>query len=149
MKKLSRVASMLGLVALSLNLTSCLKKVTFDDFCTAAKNKTKEEYTKVTFSGKVKNEGLTLDMEGTSATWKDDDWDVTGSALQIVMGAALVSITVDTYTVKEDTSLNYYTGSGFKIEDKDNSKSYTEFNSSGYFVLVTDGTNTLKASWSK
>lgn len=149
MKKISRVASMLGLVALSLNLTSCLSKVTFDEFCTAVKNKTVEEYTKVTFSGKVTIEGITLDMSGASASWKDNDWDVTGSAAQVLMGGGLMTMTVDMYTVKEDSSLNYYTGSGFKVENKEDTKNYTEFNSSGYLVVVTDGSNTLKASYSK
>lgn len=149
MKKISRVASMLGLVALSLNLTSCLSKVTFDEFCTAVKNKTVEEYTKVTFSGKVTSEGITLDMSGASASWKDNDWDVTGSAAQVLIGGVLMATTVDMYTVKEDSSLNYYTGSGFKVENKEDTKNYTEFNSSGYLVVVTDGSNTLKASYSK
>lgn len=149
MKKISRVVSMLGLVALSLNLTSCLKKVTFEEFCTAAKERTKEEYTSVSFSGKVEYKGVTVSMDDTSASWKDNKWEVKGEALQIIVGDVLVAITVDLYTTKEDKSLNYYTGGGFKIEDIENSKSYHEFNSSGYFTVISDGTNTIKASWSK
>lgn len=155
MKKSLRSLAVLSVAALG--LTSCVSKCTFAEFKEAAQNREKESYTKVSFSGKYKTEGTTFDMSGYSATFASNNWKVTANsddsafdqAAKIIVGGALIAITVDVYTVAENTNYTYYKGSGFKIENSGDTKSYWEFNSSGYFTAISDGTNTIKASWSK
>lgn len=153
MKKSIRSVLALGVSAIA--LTSCTSKVTFAEFKEAV-GKIKDntvEYTSVKFSGKYSASGLTLDFTDIKFTYKDGKVTMSDGASAkpalSVAALALVGITAATYAVTEDTSLNYYTGDSFKVEEKENTKKYTTWNESGLLTALSDGTNTIKASWSK
>lgn len=153
MKKSIRSVLALGVSAIA--LTSCTSKVTFAEFQEAV-GKIKDntvEYTSVKFSGKYSAAGATLYFNDIKFTYKDGEVKMSDEASnKLVLSAAalvLVAITPATYAVTENTSLNYYTGDSFKVEDKENTKKYTTWNESGLLTALSDGTNTIKASWSK
>ncbi len=151
MKKVFR--SFAALAVSVLTLTSCLSKTTFAEFQTAAKEAANKEanYTKVSFSGKIKSSGMTIEMDGVGFELKDDKWTATDKteAVNGAVGLVLIATTVWTVAVTENTSYNYYIGGGFKVENAENTKEYDEWNEYGYLIATSDGTNTLKASWSK
>lgn len=153
MKKGLRSVAMFSLCALT--LASCTSKVSFADFQTAV-GKIKDNtvsYTSVKFSGKYSASGATLDFNDIKFTYKDNKLTMSDEASnKLVLSAAalvLVAITPATYAVAEDTSLTYYAGDGFKVEKTENTKVYTTWNESGLITALSDGSNTIKASWSK
>ena len=147
------IRSFAALAVSVLTLTSCLSKTTFEDFKTAADEASKKtnEFTKVTFSGKYESMGATVEMDGSGFEIKDGKWTANDKtkAAQATIGGLLIANTVFLYTSSEDKSLNYYTGNGFKIETAENTKEYTQWNEFGLLVATSDGTNTLRAAWSK
>ena len=147
------IRSFAALAVSVLTLTSCLSKTTFSDFKTAADEASKKtnEFTKVTFSGKYESMGATVEMDGSGFEIKDGKWTANDKtkAAQATIGGLLIANTVFLYTSSEDKSLNYYTGNGFKIETAENTKEYTQWNEFGLLVATSDGTNTLRAAWSK
>ncbi len=149
MKKIFR--SFAALAVSVLTLTSCLSKTTFAEFQTAVKEVKEADFTKVSFSGKIKSSGVTIDMDGSGFEKKDGKWAANDKTelVQGTIGLTLISTTVATAAIAEDTSLNYYIGGGFKVENAENTKEYTEWNEYGLFIATSDGTNTIKASWSK
>lgn len=147
------IRSLAALAVSVLTLTSCLSKTTFADFKTAADEASKKtnEFTKVTFSGKYESMGATVEMDGSGFEIKDGKWAANDKtkAAQATIGGLLIANTVFLHTASEDKSLNYYTGNGFKIETAENTKEYTQWNEFGLLVATSDGTNTLRAAWSK
>jgi hypothetical protein len=147
------IRSFAALAVSVLTLTSCLSKTTFEDFKAAADEASEKtnEFTKVTFSGKYKSSGFTVEMDGSGFEIKNGKWvanEKTETA-QASLGTMLIANTVFLHTSSEDKSLNYYTGNGFKIETAENTKEYTQWNEFGLLVATSDGTNTLRAAWSK
>lgn len=153
MKKSIRSVLALGVSAIA--LTSCTSKVTFAEFQDAVKkiSDNKVDYTSVKFSGKYTSNGTTLDFNDIQFTYKDGKVSLSDAAADklvlSVAALALVGVTAATYAVTEDTSLTYYTGDSFKVEKTANTKEYKTWNESGLITALSDGTNTIKASWSK
>ena len=153
MKKSIRSVLALGVSAIA--LTSCTSKVTFAEFQDAVKkiSDNKVDYTSVKFSGKYTSNGTTLDFNDIQFTYKDGKVSLSDAAADklvlSVAALALVGVTAATYAVTEDTSLTYYTGDSFKVEKTANTKVYKTWNESGLITALSDGTNTIKASWSK
>lgn len=153
MKKSIRSVLAFGVSAIA--LTSCTSKVTFAEFQEAVKkiSDNKVDYTSVEFSGKYTSKGATLDFNDIKFTYKDGKVSLSEAAAdKLLLSTAagfLVGITASTYAITEDTSLTYFAGDGFKVEKTDNTKEYKTWNESGLITALSDGTNTIKASWSK
>ncbi len=151
MKKVLRSFAALAVTALT--LTSCLSKTTYAEFKEKADEayKVLAEYTTVKFSGKYTYSGATVDMTDVTFTQVGANVIYTPaegtSIAQAALGTFLVENTAN--TVVENSSLNYYVGGGFKIENTENTKQYTEWNEYGLLTAISNGTNTIKATWSK
>lgn len=148
--------SLRGVVALAVSalaLTSCLSKVSYADFHSAATSVEKHSYTKAKFSGKWKTSALgmsvELDMSDVTFNYSNSIWaaaDGTG-VTQITLGESMLAATAA--LAAESSDYTYYTGGGFKMEKTSSTKEYTEWNEYGLMTKITDGDNTLTVSYSK